>query len=53
MPDGDISLNVVIRTLVLNAPNQGQYFAGGDIVYNSRPESEWQECLWKARVLTP
>jgi para-aminobenzoate synthetase component 1 len=51
-PDGDMSLNVAIRTLVLDSPNRGRYFAGGGIVYDSVPESEWQECLWKARVLT-
>jgi len=51
-PDGDMSLNVAIRTLVMDSPNRGRYFAGGGIVYDSAPESEWQECLWKARVLT-
>jgi para-aminobenzoate synthetase component 1 len=51
-PNGDMSLNVAIRTLVLDTPTSGQYFAGGGIVYDSLAESEWQECLWKARVLT-
>ena len=26
---------------------------GGGIVYDSRAADEWEECLWKARVLNP
>lgn len=51
-PDGDFSLNVAIRTLVLDGPGRGNYHVGGGIVYDSDPLLEWEECLWKARVLT-
>jgi para-aminobenzoate synthetase component 1 len=51
-PNGDFSLNVAIRTLVLNAQNgTGLYHVGGGIVYDSDPEQEWEECHWKARIL--
>jgi para-aminobenzoate synthetase component 1 len=52
-PDGDFSLNVAIRTLVVDAGGRGVYGVGGGIVHDSEPESEWQECLWKARILDP
>jgi len=29
----------------------GRFGVGGGIVYDSRAEQEWQECLWKARLL--
>lgn len=49
-PNGDFSLNVAIRTLVLN--QQGAtYHVGGGIVYDSDPALEWEECHWKSRVL--
>ena len=51
-PDGDFSLNVAIRTLVLDRPDRGQYRVGGGIVFDSDPALEWEECLWKARVIT-
>ncbi|MGE8546327.1 MAG: aminodeoxychorismate synthase component I [Alcaligenes sp.] len=50
-PQGDLSLNVSIRTLELDDHGQGVFGAGGGIVLDSDPEQEWQECLWKARVL--
>lgn len=50
-PDGDFSLNVAIRTLVLDQTGQGVYSVGGGIVHDSDPELEWQECQWKARLL--
>lgn len=50
-PNGDFSLNVAIRTLVLDAEGQGRYHVGGGIVYDSDPEQEWDECHWKARIL--
>ncbi|MFU1929334.1 aminodeoxychorismate synthase component I [Bordetella hinzii] len=50
-PDGDFSLNVAIRTLVLDDSGQGVYSTGGGIVYDSDPALEWQECQWKARIL--
>lgn len=50
-PNGDFSLNVAIRTLVLDDKGTGRYDVGGGIVYDSEPEQEWQECHWKARIL--
>jgi para-aminobenzoate synthetase component 1 len=50
-PNGDFSLNVAIRTLVLDEDGQGRYHVGGGIVYDSKPEQEWDECHWKARIL--
>lgn len=50
-PDGDFSLNVAIRTLVVDQAGRGVYNVGGGIVHDSEPELEWQECLWKARIL--
>lgn len=50
-PDGDFSLNVAIRTLVLDQHGHGVYSVGGGIVYDSDPAGEWQECHWKARIL--
>lgn len=52
-PDGDFSLNVAIRTLVVDAAGRGVYGVGGGIVHDSEPDAEWQECLWKARILDP
>jgi para-aminobenzoate synthetase component 1 len=43
---------VAIRTLVLNAEGNGQYHVGSGIVHDSIAEEEWQECFWKARILT-
>jgi para-aminobenzoate synthetase component 1 len=51
-PDGDFDLSVTIRTLVLGTDGAGVYGVGGGIVYDSDPLDEWEECLWKARVLT-
>lgn len=50
-PDGDFSLNVAIRTLVVETSGQGVYSVGGGIVIDSDPALEWQECQWKARIL--
>ena len=50
-PNGDFSLNVAIRTLVLDEAGQGRYHVGGGIVSDSNPEQEWDECNWKARIL--
>ncbi|QEI05309.1 aminodeoxychorismate synthase component I [Pigmentiphaga aceris] len=51
-PNGDFDLSVTIRTLVLGTDGTGVYGVGGGIVYDSDPLDEWEECLWKARVLT-
>ena len=50
-PDGDCSLNVAIRTIEMHDERHGIFGVGGGIVYDSEPELEWQECLWKARIL--
>ena len=50
-PDGDFSLNVAIRTLVVDANGRGTYGVGGGIVADSDPEQEWLECGWKSRIL--
>lgn len=50
-PNGDLQLNVAIRTIEYTAPNQARFGVGGAIVIDSDAEQEWQECLWKARVL--
>ncbi|MCC7225353.1 MAG: aminodeoxychorismate synthase component I [Burkholderiaceae bacterium] len=51
-PNGDFSLNVAIRTLVIDGNGRGLYGIGGGIVYDSDPAREWDEAHWKARVLT-
>ncbi len=56
-PLGDFMLSVPIRTLLLQAPDlhnhrQGEMGIGAGIVYDSNAESEYQECLLKARFLT-
>lgn len=51
-PSGDFCLNVAIRTLTLDAGGNGHYHVGSGIVHDSIAEQEWQECFWKARILT-
>ncbi|ETF02816.1 aminodeoxychorismate synthase [Advenella kashmirensis W13003] len=50
-PNGDMQLNVAIRTLVMNGQT-GVYGVGGGIVMDSDPLEEWHECQWKSRVLS-
>ncbi|TAL87955.1 MAG: aminodeoxychorismate synthase component I [Candidimonas sp.] len=50
-PNGDLSLNVAIRTMEMPASGPGRFGVGGGIVHDSDPELEWKECLWKARIL--
>jgi len=50
-PGGDFSLNVAIRTLVLDGGGAGVYGVGGGIVIDSEAGLEWRECQWKARLL--
>lgn len=50
-PDRQAVFNVPIRTIVLEG-NRGEMGIGSGIVADSSPESEWQECLLKARFLT-
>jgi len=52
-PNGDFSLNVAIRTLVLDDTGHGVYPVGGGIVLDSEASLEWQECQWKSRILHP
>ncbi len=48
--NGDMDLNIVIRTFIVK--NGRAYFqVGGAIVYDSDPESEYQETLDKGRAL--
>ena len=51
-PSGDLAFNVAIRTAVLDAEGRGIYGAGGGIVIDSNPATEYREALLKARVLT-
>lgn len=49
-PNGDFDWNVVIRSLFYNAQQHYLSFqVGGAIVYDSVPESEYEECLLKAQ----
>ncbi|MCS7229266.1 MAG: aminodeoxychorismate synthase component I [Candidatus Kryptonium sp.] len=43
--------NVSIRTIVIKE-NRGEMGSGGGIVYDSDPDSEYEECLLKAKFLT-
>jgi para-aminobenzoate synthetase component 1 len=47
-PDQDFDFNVVIRSMLYNAPDHYlSYFAGSGITINSDPEKEYEECLMK------
>jgi len=48
--DGNMDLNIVIRTLVMKK-NKGFFQAGAGIVYDSDPEREFQETLHKGEAL--
>ncbi|HWM60644.1 MAG TPA: aminodeoxychorismate synthase component I [Rhizomicrobium sp.] len=47
-PDGSARFNVAIRTLTLGG-DQGELGIGGGVVQDSRMQSEYAECLLKAR----
>jgi len=49
-PDDSAVFNVPIRTVLLEA-GQGEMGIGSGIVFDSDAESEWRECLLKARFL--
>ncbi|MFI5410128.1 aminodeoxychorismate synthase component I [Kaistia sp. UC242_56] len=51
-PNGDLRLNVAIRTATLLADGTGRYDVGSGIVTDSEASAEYAECLLKARVLT-
>ncbi|MCC6722898.1 MAG: anthranilate synthase component I family protein [Saprospiraceae bacterium] len=49
-PQGDFDFNVVIRSILYNAADRFLSFqAGGAIVFDSEPESEYEESLLKAQ----
>lgn len=49
---GDCSLNILIRTLVLDRKmKKGFVQVGGGVVADSNPEREYEETLWKAQAL--
>lgn len=47
--DGSLELSVAIRTLVADVAGL-HYGVGGGIVWDSAPEREWDEVLWKQRA---
>jgi para-aminobenzoate synthetase component 1 len=49
-PDGDFTLNIAIRTMVV-AAGRVHYQVGGGIVADSNPEHEYQETLDKAAAM--
>ena len=49
-PDGDFTLNIAIRTMVVSEGSV-RYQVGGGIVADSIPEREYQETLDKAAAL--
>ena len=48
--NGDIDLNIVIRTILLKN-NKAYFQVGGGIVWDSTPENEYQESLHKGKAL--
>ncbi len=50
-PGGDFSLSVPIRTLVVRG-SEGTMGIGSGVVWDSRADDEFEECLLKARFLT-
>lgn len=51
-PGGSARFNVAIRTLFLDGTGDGEMGLGSGIVYDSRAEAEYDECLLKGRFLT-
>jgi para-aminobenzoate synthetase / 4-amino-4-deoxychorismate lyase len=51
-PDGDLMLNVAIRTAVINADNGGEIGIGGGIVADSTASDEYREALLKMAFFT-
>jgi para-aminobenzoate synthetase/4-amino-4-deoxychorismate lyase len=49
-PNGDLKLNVAIRTVVLR-DGAGVYGVGGGVVADSDPKAEYEEACLKARLL--
>jgi para-aminobenzoate synthetase component 1 len=51
-PEGHFDFNVVIRSILYHSGNQYvSASVGGAIVYDSRPEEEYEECLVKVEAL--
>jgi len=51
-PNGDFDFNVVIRSILYNSEtNYVSYSVGGAITAKSIPESEYEECLIKAKAM--
>ncbi len=48
--DGDLDLNIVIRTIVINQ-QKGYFQVGAGIVHDSKPAAEYQETLHKGKAL--
>ncbi|MFH1616861.1 MAG: anthranilate synthase component I family protein [Planctomycetota bacterium] len=48
--DGNVCLNIAIRTIIIKA-DKAFVQTGGGIVADSEAENEWDECLTKARAL--
>ncbi|HEC02793.1 MAG TPA: aminodeoxychorismate synthase, component I, partial [Phycisphaerales bacterium] len=48
--DGNVSLNIAIRTIII-AGRKAFAQAGGGIVADSDPQAEWVETITKARAL--
>ncbi|MGL5207435.1 MAG: aminodeoxychorismate synthase component I [Acidaminococcaceae bacterium] len=48
--DGSMDLNIAIRTILIK-DNKAYFQAGGGIVWDSVPESEYQESLLKGHIL--
>ncbi|MGB5559444.1 MAG: aminodeoxychorismate synthase component I [Paracoccaceae bacterium] len=51
-PDGAMSFNVAIRTLVLSQDGSIRFNVGGGVVHDSTAADEYEEALWKARFVT-
>ncbi|MDO8578475.1 MAG: aminodeoxychorismate synthase component I [Dehalococcoidales bacterium] len=48
--NGDLDLNIAIRTFIVKE-GRAYFQVGGGIVYDSDPEAEYQETLYKGRAL--
>lgn len=48
-PAGPMRFSVAIRTITLFNDGRAVFNAGGGIVFDSKPEDEYEECLLKAR----
>lgn len=51
-PNGTMRFNVAIRTITLHPEGEAIYNVGGGVVFDSSAQSEYEECLLKARFAT-